>query len=550
MEIGGPMNAALLRRLDWRYMLPTPSNGVFDRMIIIGGTAQLADAARAAGLARHVATQLGEPADLVAMLSPARADPADIVRSLRPGATLYVEIDRRLRGNRRVSPRRLAATLQRHGLSVNAQHALRPSFEKPELFVPIDHSGALAWFLSSVYIASSPAKRIAEAVARRVLRSSGRRIGAIAPFHATIAVVPRATGTDVMNRVFDSAGLSGALPSTAMIIHGGHRVAQFGFTGNDAAPLLVVKIAKQRRADVRTVGEHDIMRRVRASIGEVARTSVPEPKHVIQLNGVGGVAVEGPATGISLARSCARWGRSMDAKIDDLRLATAWLIDLHRHGLISDARWDADRRDDVVEQPLAEFASRFRIGVEEAQLFESTRAAADALAGTPLPVVWEHGDFTIWNVFRDGDTLNVLDWESCERGIPLADMIRLATHWHEAARGLTTSGARQRSFADLFCDDADGRRATLAARECVSAYESELGLDPRFRSVVLVMSRVQLAIRRYDHQRGDGTLAADGRAGNAALEYLSTLVARRHTLFPSPTAPMAPIATKSWQLHV
>jgi aminoglycoside phosphotransferase (APT) family kinase protein len=208
------------------------------------------------------------------------------------------------------------------------------------------------------------------------------------------------------------------------------------------------------------------------------------------------------------------------------------LIRLHSENMIANGHWTEDRRIAFVDEPLAAFDKRFGTSAGEAALFDATRAIAVDLLGQPLPVVWEHGDYTIWNIFRDGDRLRVLDWEHSRVGVPLADMIRLATHWHEAVRGLATPARRWQGFADLFA----GGRSHPAANEALAAvlrYEEALHLDPRFRSMILVMSRVQLAVRRFEFQLENGILQDDVRAGNAALAYISALVERRGDLFPA-----------------
>jgi hypothetical protein len=51
------------------------------------------------------------------------------------------------------------------------------------------------------------------------------------------------------------------------------------------------------------------------------------------------------------------------------------------------------------------------------------------------------------------------------------------------------------------------------------------------------MSRVRLAIRRYEQQCDDLSLAEDSRADNPALGYLSSLVTRSDSLFGTSAAP-------------
>jgi hypothetical protein len=75
--------------------------------------------------------------------------------------------------------------------------------------------------------------------------------------------------------------------------------------------------------------------------------------------------------------------------------------------------------------------------------------------------------------------------------------------------------------------------ATNAARRAIERYELALGIDPRFRSVLLVISRVEIAVRRNQQQHDDGTATADVREGNATLGYLSRLAELRTALFPA-----------------
>jgi len=391
------------------------------------------------------------------------------------------------------------------------------------LYVPLDRSGALRWFLSSVYIASTPLKRIAETMLRWVSGSDASRVGALAPFHATIAVVDSPNPSSAEARGSESI---------AMLVHGGARVVQVGFSDRSSgSPQLVTKIPKADSSAQRTRHEHAMVARIREALGEPDSDSLPNPRELLD-SPSGPVMVEDFASGTSLARTCGRWGRPNRAKADDLRLATSWLIRLHRQGAISDGQWSDERRLESVDRPLAAFASRFGTTDGEAELFDATRARAADLVGQPLPVVWEHGDFTIWNIFRDADRIRVLDWEHSRAGVPLPDVIRLATHWHEAVRGLETTGSRSEGFAELFTGTGK-HPATKEARSAVLRYEQELDLDPRFRSMFLVMSRVELAVRRFEHQVESGLIVdGDLRAGNAALAYLSALVEHRGDLFP------------------
>jgi len=518
-----PTLTAKARRLDWRFLLPVPPSHTFDKAVLIGADSDVVEAFVSSGVARVVSTAPGDrDADLVAVLCPAAARPDDVVNATREGGLIYVEVDRRRSGTRRTTPRRLAAALDAAGATVVAQYALRPAPDRCELYVPLDASGALEWFLSSEYIASSPLKRAATATLRRVSGVNTARAGGLAPFHATIAVAS-------MHRPSAS---DAPPPSMAMIVHGGQRAVQIAFSARSpGTPVFVTKIPTVASAAQRTLHEHTMMSRIRQALGPPDNEALPNPRQLLE-SSAGPIIVEDGAPGRSLAHMCGRWGGSGRAKADDLRLATSWLIRLHGEHAIRESRWDEERRAAWVDRPLAAFASRFGTTDEEVELFDAVRIASAGLIGRPLPEVWEHGDYTIWNIFRDGDRIRVIDWEHAREGVPLPDVIRLATHWHEVVRGLATPSSRWQGFADLFTRATDNR-AAKAALDAVRRYEEALDIDPAFRSVFLVLSRVELAVRRFEHQVEVGIIDDDDmRAGNNALGYLSALVERRGDLFP------------------
>jgi len=515
------------RRIAWRFLLQVPPSSTFDKVVLLGADSELVDAFIATGMARVVTTTAGDgDADLVAVCSPVVARPNDVVEAAREGGLIYVEVDRRRSDTRLTTPRRLAADLAAAGATVTAQYALRPAPERCELYVPLDRSGALAWFLSSEYIASSPLKCAAETVLRWAAGSDAARLGALAPFHATVAVAgPIARSWSEPDR---------PARSMAMIVHGGQRVVQIEFSERSSgSPQFVTKVPTLASAGQRTRQEHAMVTRIRDALGAPDDDTLPNPRELLEST-AGPIMVEEGAPGRSLAHSCGRWGRSSREKVEDLRLATSWLIGLHREHAIRQGLWDDERRAESVERPLAAFASRFGTTDGEVELFDAARRAATDLVGLPLPVVWEHGDFTIWNVFRSGDHLQVLDWEYSRIGVPVADMIRMATHWHEAVRGLEAPAERWKGFADLFTGPAT-HPATKEALAAVRRYEQALDIDTRFRSVFLVMSRVELSVRRFEHLVESGIIidGDDVRAGNAALGYLSALVERRADLFPT-----------------
>jgi hypothetical protein len=163
--------------------------------------------------------------------------------------------------------------------------------------------------------------------------------------------------------------------------------------------------------------------------------------------------------------------------------ATDWLISLA----------NASRRDDgpptarLIEEALAGFELNFGSVIEPSLLIR-TRQALSRLGG--LPSVYEHRDFSPWNLFVTPDSrLVVFDWESSElEGLPALDILYFLTYLGSAlARENTTRGVLQASRAAL-----DPTTLTGAVhRECLGRYAEGVGLDagsfPALRLLVWIV---------------------------------------------------------------
>jgi aminoglycoside phosphotransferase (APT) family kinase protein len=474
-----------------------------------------------------VATALpaGGTVDAVAVLAGADPPAARVAAALAPGGVVYWENDRRRPGCRRRTPARVAAALAAAGLAPAGRFAVRPGLARPELYLPVDEPGPFRWYASSVYVAARPVQRLGEAAVRAVTGLDGRRLAAIAPFHAVVAVHGERPGPAVAERA------AGATGPVALVNHGGNRVVLFAFEG--AAPATVVKVPEQPAFAARTVREQEVMREVRAALGPAA-DAVPEPAGLADVGLGVPAAVEAGAPGRTMARSSGRWGRPLARRVEDLTAAAAWLERLHVDARVADGRWDAHARRTWLDGPVARFAERFGTTAAEDRLFAATAARAAALDGAPLPVVWQHGDYTVWNLVRDRDRLRVLDWEGARPGLPLCDLDRFATHWHELATGARTERDRQAALAALFLDPDAGARApaTAAARDALDRHRRAVGVPAGLAPVLLVAAWVELCVRRSDQQRDGGAAPAGARAGNPNLPYLATLAGGCGRLFP------------------
>src|SRR5262249_47915795 len=151
------MSGGRLRDADWRFLLPNPTEGVFEHLVLLGGSASLVEQVVGMGLALRVSREIprADSADALVVLSGARVSLDKAIGCLALGGSLYCEVDRRSLRSFARSPSRLQRLLQREGLSLTGIYWVRPSFAKPEIYLPLDVDGAISWHLKTLFIAST-----------------------------------------------------------------------------------------------------------------------------------------------------------------------------------------------------------------------------------------------------------------------------------------------------------------------------------------------------------------------------------------------------------
>lgn len=84
----------------------------------------------------------------------------------------------------------------------------------------------------------------------------------------------------------------------------------------------------------------------------------------------------------------------------------------------------------LVEGPMADFEAVFPLSTEDRWLLEQTAQLARPLRDLPMPLVFEHGDFSHPNLFlTPGGQLRVVDWEIARpRGLPALDLFFFLTY--------------------------------------------------------------------------------------------------------------------------
>ncbi|MFN8473410.1 MAG: phosphotransferase [Anaerolineae bacterium] len=516
-----------LRRLDWRYLLPRPGTGEFRQLVLLGGDEALADSIVSLGIARSVSLRLPEKptADAIIALHPSQPAPEHLARSLAPGGVFYTE---RVRSATpaALARRRFRSAFERAGLASRVYWA-RPDFYPCQMVIPLDVPGALRWYLATLYAPSS-----------RVQSALGQGVRALAQLDARpVLPASRYVVTGRAGRPQSGEDLVYAHPALPMrgdlyplIIGAGNatnRVVVAPFSAQGQRPEAIVKLARHPALNARVEAEQLALARLHATLDEPLRQTLPQPIGQ-KMWGDLAVGVETCAPGRPLS-AISRTALPAE-HITHLRTVADWLTRFHCAAQLRDGIWTATDIQEWVDMPLAEYEAIFGVTAGERRLFEEVRRRAHTLAGAALPVVWNHWGFEDRNLFLDGPTLTVIDWEGGSPGPPLFDLLYFVLRWYESGRRRQGRAAPLSAFSDLFLGR-NGGQIGAAARDAIERYMAALHLDRRFFPVLLALLWVHRALGRV---KADGSLrmrGGDARVGNSYVDYVSLLADNVERLF-------------------
>jgi SAM-dependent methyltransferase len=525
---------APLRFADWRFLLPHPPDGQFQRLVLLGGPVGLAERVIEVGLARHVShtIPLERSADAVIVLHGARAALREIARCLLPSGVLYCEIDRRSLGFLASTPDRIRRSIRKVGLFPTAMYAVVPDFSDHRMYLPLDIPGALRWYVTTLYNAFSPWQYLLKAGLGVVTGLDGRRFAPFAPRLAVTAVAGQArpSAPSVLEHPALPPELQGLGLRPLLLTYGGDRVVMLPFAAGSIQPAAVLKVPKLPGFNGRTENEQATLRHLWSRLDPTMRRSIPRSLGTLRCGEVT-VGIESYAPGQLLFRSSERWGASRQERLNDLRLAAAWLGEFHLQAQVCRPSWGASESSQWVEGPFDAYRRAFGITGSEERLFAEAREYAISLTGTPLPIVLQHRDFTVWNIARFGRQLGVLDWEGSRPGPALCDLLHFVTHWYEIVRHAHHEAARQRCFRRLLFEPDQGDPFCEAVHHVLARYMERLDMNRRFFPLLLVYTWVELALRRSDQQRLQEETYPDPRDGNRNFAFLAILAEHVEQLF-------------------
>lgn len=525
----------LLKRLDWRFLLPAPARGSFHRLMLATNQAEEADVllalAQDTGMARRAMRWTdGEQTDCVAVLAGSGVSPARAVSGVSPGGVLYYEVDRRQ--SPRLTPRRVAAELSRSGLLVIGRYWAKPSFDACELWLPLDRKGALRYYLDQLFMATSPARLAAQTLLQVLVNLLGERFSSLVPCYSVVAIHPEARRSATKSvALFDAVASQGvAREARPLLVTMGpdtqSRVVGLAFAPGDRSPRWVAKTARHAELGEGSWRELQALKELHSRLSPELRRSVPRPLAHAQL-GRRPVLIESAARGRSYAASCGRWGVRLGRKMEDLKRAASWLIEFQRATRIGSINWDAGTARQYLEEPVSEYIKCFGATPAEEALWDDLRRCSARCYGRSLPLVWQHRDFHAWNIFRGPVGVEVIDWEGAKQGLPLTDLSYFGLWWYLTVTRREAEPDKVAGFVRLFTATADRDRVAHAVRSQWRRYMEAMGVGPDFAPMLHALAWAGHALDQAARHRANGEPSSEPRAQNVYCRYVEQLAQKR-----------------------
>jgi aminoglycoside phosphotransferase (APT) family kinase protein len=292
----------------------------------------------------------------------------------------------------------------------------------------------------------------------------------------------------------------------------------------------VIKVSKLPALNSALENEQKTMAEIRRLLDPALRRSIPKPLRVSRWGDIT-VATETYSPGESLQNSSSRWGKPREAKLNDLRLAAAWLAEFHCQTEVSRSPWSAAERTRFVDEPLEAYGRAFGTTDGEELLFAEAGRYAESVSGAPLPIVLRKPDFFGSNVIRSGREVSVVDWENPHLGPALCDLLRFIGPWSDVVSRARSDGTAD-SFRKLFFPSGGGDAISDAVHQVIAQYMERLSMDRRLLPLLLLYTWVDRALHHFEKQLLHGERPDDARAGNRHVGRVTVLAEHSDRLFP------------------
>jgi Phosphotransferase enzyme family len=407
----------LLRRVDWRFLLPAPTARravSYAGGDLTGGLRLISSEVVSPRGARHC--------DLAVARDPGPREIGAAFAALDEGGTLCVEWTWRSA----TTPGRIRRRLRAAGFPDVACYWPWPLTPPHQYFVPLDDGVAIRHFLDLQPSRARLARRLGAGARRQAWRIL-RAAGLVTPI-VSVATRPRSTSS--RDRPAPAVPMLAAAatqwvgaadarerPLSLLLRTPGFSVTNtiigLAFAGG---PMPAVLVKTVRRAEWQTS-----LRAEAEALEQVAHLGVTGgPPHVLGITVVDGLTVLGETY---LSGEAVHDLLTERPPEEIAAVAADWLAGFAgRTRSPASSAWTVQR-----DLALATFETMFGELVDPG-LMQVTRRRLSAVGD--LPVVFEHRDFAPWNTLLDQTgTLSVLDWESAKRnGMPALDLVYFVTY--------------------------------------------------------------------------------------------------------------------------
>ena len=461
----------LLRRVDWRFLLPDPQPA---KSICFADSWLAQSVAAISQQVVELPAQAGNDCTLAVMVDPDEATLHTAWNALESGGACYSEWNEwnEWRHPSSRGPRSVRRRLEAAGFVDVTCYWPWPSPDRssPLFWLPMEAPKALDYFLANRPHAHSQWRRTWNG-ALRVLWRAALSARLLSPICA-VARKPDASAAspgwldtvrsqwpviepDSIPKHIDLLLLSGGNSSS-------NKLVCLVFVDAQPIPKMAVKLP--RVSDSVPALEREAVNLQAIQLTRAG--AVPGVPRVIFFRDCARLPVlaETVLTGRPLSVLARRGNyREMALKVTD------WLVDLANR---PKARPRAEWWDRLVESALIDFERCFGAALDSDRLHD-TRIILDALGD--LPLVCEQRDCSPWNVLISptGDVV-VLDWESAElRGLPALDLIYFLTYLAFFVDGAMESKRFRESYRATL-DPATFTGHVVA--ECLDRYFKQLGL--------------------------------------------------------------------------
>jgi hypothetical protein len=502
----------LIRRTDWRFLLPSPSGGAFEHLVLLGGPEGLPELVVTMGIAQRVSTDIphARSADAVVRFVDSPTDLRTAAGCLLSGGALYFEVDREGPSGRVLTPRRARRELRHAGLSEMGLYWARNDLINCHALLPIDSPAAVAWYTANVrddYVTPTLRARLAT-LFDRAFAYLGLRPPALRLRYYVITAVfgENARPPSVFSAAGAPADLRKPGLNSIVLTPRLRRVVFLPFSNHDPNPLGVVKVARYSHRNAAARNEYKVLEHFNERLDERLRNTVPQPRAFYDWCGLS-VEVETCIRGSPLGSSNLLRGRAVSrTHFENLSYLTRWLCDFHTQMQVRSGSWDEFWAREL-EAVLASYERAVGLTADEKRLFAAVRSASKALLGNPLPILWTHGDLNLRNTRRTSNGVGVYDWETAKEGLPVLDLLHFLEVWIHAGpvwreRGSRTTAAQIHRFDRVFVQAPLEDPYTAAAHDAISQYMSHLRLDRRLYPVLLVLHWVTRFVT-WTKQRSD-----------------------------------------------